>query len=42
MKRSCEPRTSGPFSARGGPLNSSDAAVARKAAAEVKKELARL
>jgi len=39
--RSCEPKTGGPFGARGGPLSAEDAAVARKAAAEVKRELAR-
>lgn len=38
--RWCEPKTGGPFGAKGGPLSAEDAAVARKAAAEVKKEQA--
>lgn len=41
IDRSCKPKTGGPFGATGGPLNAEDAAVAKKAVAEVKKEQAR-
>lgn len=39
--RTCEPRMGGPFKARGGPLRSDDAALAKRTVAKVKQELAR-
>ena len=38
--RTCEPRTGGPFHAKGGPLRDHDAALAKRAAEKVRKEQA--